>query len=1666
MAEIQAHALRDTSVVIVELESNEYFILVSLSTTRDTQVIYIDPTTGALQYTARKGFDIFSSEDEALLFVTGGSHWLCKTTVHARAILGYAALGSTALLLVATKLAASIPELPGGGCVYTVTESQCFKINLQNPHPQYKGELKNIQDFADIDIDGKHYFCETRDITRPFPSDASILDPDEEFVWNQWLSSPFKEIGLQRHCVILLQGFAECRNFADSNQQELVVALSARRSRIHPGTRYLARGLNAGCSTGNEVECEQLVWVPRTSAGGRIPFSVYLWRRGTVPIWWGAELKFTAAEAEIYISPQDPYKGAAQYYRRLGRRYRSRKGDENVQNSNMVSSKVPIVCVNLLRSAEGKAETVLLQHFQESINEIKSSGKLADAQVYLTNYDWHANVKVNGEARTVEGLWNKLKSPTIGIGFSVGEYTSLLEDIRNRDGFVIQNGGPGGGAFCLRTLQKGIMRFNCADSLDRTNAASYFVALQVLVEQCQSIGHSINLDLSLDLLSKRDGDNSNGYLGPLPPGWEQRSDTVTGKVYYIDHTTRKTTWDHPCPDVPWKRFDMTVVQFKRATLPAPISALAELFLLAGDIHATLYTGSKAMHSHVIQIFNDDATKFKQLNVAQNMKITLQRRYQNVVVDSSRQKQLEMFLGMRLCKYLPSVLDKPLQVLSRHPASFLKPVPNMFPSLSGGNDLLSFKSKDLIWVSPPAADITEVFIYLAEPCHVSQVLLTISHGTDDSSSPTSVDIRTGCNLDGLQLVVEGAAIPQCANGTKVIIPVPGVMSPEDVAVTGAGVRLGRHGKHSFPWLYDFEEQEGEINLLTRIVALTFYRSVVGRIPLTLGEIEVLGVALPWSSMFADVDHALKSLEHDQKVQDNYKTSPQLPLFSKSSSMPVVSLPGRNVTPLMQPSSSLGHGLDLLTGDFDFPPLKSQSEIEYNSGFLTVENNGTDDFSGHSFIGRSSTGSKAEISHPLQGESLQVEISQGEILQGEISQGAAECYLSFLKQLCGSNMAKPLDYLETMKLEIERLQLNLSAAERDRALLSVGRDPATIDPNRMLKLPYVAQLRKTAQNLALSSHIVSEDKKLSVIGLEEEGDDGIEFWNVDGFGHSCTDPKCEVRAETQYIKTIDSKSTSERLHELPVCSRCSRRVCRVCTAGKGSVLLRDTFSPGAISGQGGSSHGGSAYHLSAGDKVLCKRCCPQKILDALLLDRVKVLSSLRQISRVKCAALKALQQLVGCSSRDSSMDLGKRDGSLEGPGKSEHVLKTLFQGEFSLAEFPYGGLLYPVETAEGSEPSLSLLAPVDIGSAKSYWRAPLRATSVEFAIILATTSVVSGVALLVSPCGYTTLDPPIVQLWCGNLVMDEERTFIGKWDVRSALASSSHLYGPENIDRKGTAPRHVMFNFRDPKTCRIIWMKLSLRKPGSSSVGSVEKGFDILSLEGSSSLPPTRRSSFGGQLAVSPFIHAKRILVIGKHLQDDLGSNSSFVPTEKLKFRNLIESVSQYSRFKVQIEAERLLDSDRVLEQYVSPMSPSIAGFRLDALCAVKPSTNHSPISPMGSFLGRMLKTVETVLTNPPTLFIQVTALQESDVVLVGEYRLPEARAGMALYFDFPTPIQCQRITFELLGDITAFYDDTTEQDESDVREPPLASGLSLANKIKVYYYAQPFELGKWANLSTV
>ncbi|CAK7322473.1 unnamed protein product [Dovyalis caffra] len=1607
-----------TSVVVATLDSGEVYIIASLSSRTDTQVIYIDPTTGLLRFSGKLGFDVFKSEEEALNYVTNGSRWLCRSTTYAKAILGYAALGSFGLLLVATKLTTSIPNLPGGGCVDTVTESQWIKISLQNPQQQGKGEVKSVQELTELDIDGKHYFCETRDITRPFPSRMPLENPDDEFVWNGWFSMPFKNIGLPQHCVTLLQGFAECRSFGSSGQLEGIVALTARRSRLHPGTRYLARGINSCFSTGNEVECEQLVWVPKRT-GQSVPFNTYIWRRGTIPIWWGAELKMTAAEAEIYVSDQDPYKGSSQYYQRLSKRYDARSSDIAVGQGQKKKPFVPIVCINLLRNGAGKSEALLVQHFEESLNHIKSIGKLPYTRIHLINYDWHASVKLKGEQQTIEGLWKLLKLPTLAVGISEGDYLPSRQRLNDCRGEIIYT-DDFAGAFCLRSHQNGVLRFNCADSLDRTNAASYFGALQCFVEQCRRLAISLDSDLAYGYQS---ANNYGEYTAPLPPGWEKRSDAVTGKTYYIDHNTKTTTWNHPCPDKPWKRFDMTFEEFKRSTILSPLSQLANLFLLAGDIHATLYTGSKAMHSQILSIFNEEAGKFKQFSVAQNFQITLQRRYKNVLVDSSRQKQLEMFLGLRLFKHLPSIPVQPLNVPSRPSGFFLKPVPNITPSSNGGSSLLSFKRKDLIWVCPQGADVVELFIYLGEPCHVCQLLLTVSHGADDSTYPSTVDVRTGRYLDGLKLVVEGASIPQCINGTNLLIPLPGPINAEDMAITGAGARLHAHDTSTLPFLYEFEELEGELDFLTRVVAITFYPAVSGRSPLTLGVVEILGVSLPWRGVFRNEgpgarinELATKFLKESNPFLSSTETNP----FSSTSL-------SNEITPSVQKSDST-NWLDLLTGDSTFSDPLSQPVMQYDVH----------------------EGSDNTFSHPLSQPVNQNNVHEETDDKLSSSQGSsAQKYLNSLKSFAGPQMERKLNFVEAMRLEIERLRLNLSAAERDRALLSIGIDPATINPNVLMDESYMDRLCKVSNALALLGQASLEDKLNAAIGLGTVDDNVIDFWNVNGLGDHCSGGMCEVRAETAAPPLASSAVPSVGAAKpILLCSKCERKVCKVCCAGRGALLLNNPREVDSCTNRS-----------VALDGVFCKQCCHDIVLHALILDYVRVLISLRRRDRADRAAYKALDQVAGSSLRDFVPEKSQSSNRQQ----TVRVLHHLLSGLESLAEFPFASFLHSVETATDSAPFLSLLSPLNSGSRQSYWKAPPTVTSVEFVVVLGTLSDVSGVILLVSPCGYSVTDAPTVQIWASNKIQKEERSCMGKWDVQSLATSSSEIYGPEKSGAENKVPRHVKFTFKNPVRCRIIWITLRLQRPGSSSV-NFEKDFNLLSLDENPFAQVNRRASFGGAVENDPYLHAQRILVVGTSVQKEMGLTSQ--SSDQLNFNSWHDRAPQLNRFKVPIEVERPFDNDLVLEQYLPPASPLLAGFRLDFFSAIKPRVSHSSYSDIDIW-----DTSETFLEDrhisPAVLYIQVSALQEpNNMVIIGEYRLPEAKAGTAMYFDFPRQIQTRRVSFNLLGDVAAFTDDSAEVDDSSSRTLPVAAGLSLLNRIKLYYYADPYELGKWGSLSAI
>lgn len=257
------------------------------------------------------------------------------------------------------------------------------------------------------------------------------------------------------------------------------------------------------------------------------------------------------------------------------------------------------------------------------------------------------------------------------------------------------------------------------------------------------------------------------------------------------------------------------------------------------------------------------------------------------------------------------------------------------------------------------------------------------------------------------------------------------------------------------------------------------------------------------------------------------------------------------------------------------------------------------------------------------------------------------------------------MEAMKLEIERLRLNLSAAERDRALLSIGIDPASINPNMLLEDSYTGRLCKVASVLALLGHASVEDKINASVGLGTFDDKNIvDFWNVTAIGERCSGGACQVCIETG--PAGDASMTSSRSTTAGstfVCSECGRRVCRVCSAGQGALLLAKSKEISADT---------SSNRSATVEGIICKLCCNEVVLDALILDCVRVLVSQRRRTRVDDAAEKALNLVFGLPLKNF---IPERDQLVKSQATAK-VLEKLTDGHESLAEFPFASFLHPV------------------------------------------------------------------------------------------------------------------------------------------------------------------------------------------------------------------------------------------------------------------------------------------------------------------------------------------------------------------------------------------------------
>lgn len=123
------------------------------------------------------------------------------------AIIGYYIIGTNAYLVVATKASIDL-ILPPKHKVYTVQETQWLKISLGYPIDLSPVESKNADLMTEFPLSGLHFYCDTFDLTRPYPSTHAADDYVEEFCWNHFVTSEFRRIGLRGWCCTLLEGIA------------------------------------------------------------------------------------------------------------------------------------------------------------------------------------------------------------------------------------------------------------------------------------------------------------------------------------------------------------------------------------------------------------------------------------------------------------------------------------------------------------------------------------------------------------------------------------------------------------------------------------------------------------------------------------------------------------------------------------------------------------------------------------------------------------------------------------------------------------------------------------------------------------------------------------------------------------------------------------------------------------------------------------------------------------------------------------------------------------------------------------------------------------------------------------------------------------------------------------------------------------------------------------------------------------------------------------------------------------------------------------------------------------------------------------------------------------------------------------------------------------------
>ena len=390
-------------------------------------------------------------------------------------LLGFIRFTGPYYMLFVTKR--SQVAMIGGHYIYQVDATELIPLtpvvaakNKTDKHPE---EARFVSILNNLDLSRSFYFSYSYDVTRTLQH--NILrerealqegrpeplhhDHNDMFIWNHYLLRPALEVMNNTYdwCLSIVHGYVDQAALSVYWGRTVYITIIARRSRFFAGARYLKRGANDMGYVANDVETEQIVsemlttsfHAPGPTLFANPNYTSYVQHRGSIPLYWTQEGTGVSPKPDIELNLVDPfYSTTAMHFDNLFQRYGA-----------------PVQVLNLVKAKE------------RTPRESKLSKEYLNAITYLNQF-LPDGKKIGYHAFDMSRA-SKSRDQDV-----IGSLEHIADDYVPETG-IFQNGNDEEDHL---KLQHGVIRTNCIDCLDRTNAAQFVLGKKALGHQLYALG--------------------------------------------------------------------------------------------------------------------------------------------------------------------------------------------------------------------------------------------------------------------------------------------------------------------------------------------------------------------------------------------------------------------------------------------------------------------------------------------------------------------------------------------------------------------------------------------------------------------------------------------------------------------------------------------------------------------------------------------------------------------------------------------------------------------------------------------------------------------------------------------------------------------------------------------------------------------------------------------------------------------------------------------------------------------------------------------------------------------------------------------------------------------------------------------------------------------------